>query len=211
MIVSRHPMTAKQQAALDYYDAAHKRAHRDPELKRALDLVILTIRTWTNAGWESSVDGACFASIRWFYLWDSQGREGGLDRFRNGLKMSMRIANHKVVPKTDRVVQGVDSDGQPHFDKSMGPFQLLAEDAGELVRVWNLEHKEIGSKYRFRRTSHSRLTKAFPGLKMRRIIRYEIEIRERKMFSLDQHEEARGHGRSSLWSDQEQYSWEDAA
>lgn len=202
-------MTPKTQAALDYYDHANKRASSDPELKRALELVILTIRTWTNAGWEGSVDGASFACIRWFYIWDTQGREGGLSRFRNGLKLSMKMANHKVVPRTDRVIQGIDGD-VPHFDKSRGPFQCTSEDASELVRRWNLIEKELGTPYRFRQTSHSRLTKRFPDLKMRRIIRYQIELRHRKDLSLDMNEEIRGHGRS-LWLDDETYSWEDAA
>ena len=200
-------MTPKQQAALDYYDAASKRAGDDPELRRALDLVILTIRTWTAAGWEGSVSGASFAFARWFMLWDTQGREGGLARFRNGLKKALRMANHSVVPGTDRVVQGLDQAGAPHFDKSLGPFQLLAEDAGELVKAWNIVEKEKGSAYRFRRTSHSRLTKAFPGLKMRRIIRYQIVIREMKHFSIDMAEEEHGHGKRA-WRQEEEYSWD---
>jgi hypothetical protein len=192
-------MTTLQQSALDYYDEANKRAARDPELKAALDQVILTIRRWTSAGWEGSVTGAANAYARWLMSWDKGGRVGGLARFRNGLKLAMKAANHEVVPGTYRVVQSV-ADGLPSFDRSTGPFRCLLSVGSQLVKEWNSEEKEKGSAFRYRCTTKSALARQFPGLAMRLILRYEIKIRELKHVSLDEIKEER-EDRSSVWED----------
>lgn len=202
-------MTSKTQSSIDHYENAQKRAFKDPELKRALEIVIFSLRTWANAGWESSSPEAAYmACIKWFYNWDTGGRVGGLLRFRHGLKMALRFGCCKVIPGSYRVVQGVTDEGLAHFDKSKGPFLLPSLDAAELVKAWNIIEKEANSCYRFRQAD----TKRPSHLNLRRIKRYEIElIKPLKTLSLDKEEEMRGHARSLLWSTDEQYAWEDVA
>lgn len=185
--------------AMDHYDRAQKLASKDPELRTALDLVILTIRRWTHRGWEGSLEGASFGCIRWFFYWDSGGRKGGIPRFRNGLRRAMKAANTKVVPRSNRAVQGV-NDGKPTFVKARVKFRPLVDDARELVRVWNARERDAGTLVRYRCTRNGR-----DGPDVRIIIQYRIEPIV-KPLSLDVFEGERGRGDVDFSDD---YAWDD--
>lgn len=145
-------MTSNVSDALAYFDQAAKRKRVDPEIKAALEIFDALFRKWNAQGFDRSFDDANYAAVTWFRAWDRGGRKGGVAGFRQGLHRSFRWACVKKVPRSSKIVQGIDAAGNPTFLCGRGGMPLMRlDEVVPIVARWNAEAKVSGSRYRFNR------------------------------------------------------------
>lgn len=121
-----------------------------PEVKSALDLMVNFISRVNVSSFDDfSFDSANFAPINAFVKLHDSSR---LHLFKGALHRCLRWSRCKVVPRSQRMVESINSDGSPYIlpkGKRGTTASLTHDQALHLAHRWNDESKHTGSLYRF--------------------------------------------------------------